>query len=320
MHHPIIGWIITFFLGTAGGVAGSMAVSAAKKDEQKTPTNPESKVSGDPDDIGGPLTLSCDWRRATNKDLDREIVAAYVDQLKTPVGTHRTIQHNGKTWLLETVSSATDPDFTKHEKDVRGWIRVKDSKDFTTTIENIVIEQKSLPAQGIIPVNRDSTIVEFDASSGTAPIARRPIVATLMGEESEQIGSVNKMKIENGNVVTDNSVDDLGKGPLTDVELVDTTDTNLGITIPIKKVEGEKKFGLSVSEKTISDGKWGVKLKERKDGGIAVPVKVKKPGGPGSAPPTAKSGPSKKPPVLSKNQNNKSTSSVPKTPPAPNRK
>ncbi len=327
---PVVGWLITFFMGTAGGVAGSLAVSAAtKKEEQKTQPATPAKLSGgsDVDVLSGPVAISCDWRRAKNSDLDQSIVAAYVDQLKTPVGTHRTVQHGGKTWLLETVSFETDPDFTKNPKDVRGWIRVKGSQDLITNVENIVIEEK-VPQKLVV-----------------APTALRLPMTThftdLSGNDNKS--SYTKMKIEDGKVVPDsgNAVDDLGKGPLNEKDEIGDADfhhidTDLGLSVPIRTVADAKKWGLPVSENTVANGKWGMTLKEKTGGGFAVPVKVvssspsKSPpvevnrpataSGPAKTNPVTASGPTKVPSTDLKQSSVKPSVSIPKTAPVAKKK
>jgi peptidoglycan hydrolase-like protein with peptidoglycan-binding domain len=63
------------------------------------------------------------WRLATDADVARDGVASRIMALlPMPVGTEVQEQHNGRTWKIRVISSATDPSLTKYAKDVKGWI------------------------------------------------------------------------------------------------------------------------------------------------------------------------------------------------------
>lgn len=141
--HPVVAAIAAFFLGAAGGAVGAGAVAAVTKRDQDPakpalPSTQKATVSG-ADELGAAseptvtpvasvsdpvaVVTQCDWRRVKTADLTQELVSMYRAQLKEPVGTAKIVRHGGKRVLLETVSRETDPDFTRHERDVRGWIR-----------------------------------------------------------------------------------------------------------------------------------------------------------------------------------------------------
>jgi hypothetical protein len=75
-----------------------------------------SGVAGVPNETGT-------WRDATNADVEADdVVGAYKALLTKPVGTSKIEEHNGRVWRLRAVSKDTDPKFTRHRRDVRGWI------------------------------------------------------------------------------------------------------------------------------------------------------------------------------------------------------
>lgn len=130
-----LGWLGALVFGAAGGAAGAVAVNAAKGSPAPapapaTPAAPPAPpqlpagVHGiDVDDLGAGPGGEGNWTPATNEDVKRDnVVAAYKALLTRPVGTPSIRVYNGRVWRLKVVSKTTDPDFTKHEKDVRGWV------------------------------------------------------------------------------------------------------------------------------------------------------------------------------------------------------
>lgn len=226
--HPLINVLVSIFLGAAGGAAGAAVVASAKKNDAPQPASLPAKVSGSDgsDQLAGPVDPTCDWRRVKNSDLDPFVVGKYRGQLKTEVGTHFVFEHKGKWWLLETVSKESDPDFTTHDKDVRGWIRIKKAPLKTASAE-------ASPATEMVATAEQDSVNDPSLLSGAG---------------------YKRMLISDGKVIT--AVDDLGRGP-SNLSGEEPIDDDLG-ALPVKIVQ-EGNWGINLRE--VPDGKFGIPVK-----------------------------------------------------------
>ena len=116
---PIAKTGLVAFLSSAIGYSAAKALDRPKAPPLALPAGNAKGLEGfDGGDLGDGT-----WTPATDADVKSDsMVAAYAAQLKRPVGKQAYSEHNGRIWRLKVVSKDTDPDFTKHAKDVRGWI------------------------------------------------------------------------------------------------------------------------------------------------------------------------------------------------------
>jgi len=183
------------------------------------------RVAGVPSETGT-------WRDATNDDVAADdMVASYKALLSRPVGTEQIQERNGRIWKLRTVSKATDPQFTTHRRDVRGWIFGCSSptdRDPGLTVET-----------GHWRDATDDDVAADDVGARYHALLPRPIDSEVLEEHNGRVWKLRTVSKDSDPVFTTHARDVRGwVWSCSDAGVVDDALSYLGLGAPLARVSG----------------------------------------------------------------------------------